>query len=503
MRKTLLFIAGLMILLSACKKQADKPYQATDPTITNSHNQFKDLKIPQTAIAASEDKNQTHSSNPANDNTGCVPVRHTQSATFDKLSVLDPSTDIMYIGSLLDGSTMESGTYMPLIYPADYVRKPITYSVSIQGSSGPISKTITPTLSDFRNSMQDIMRNNITGQQPANFTFSLVQTRSKKEMEMKISANLKFSTFFNATMNYDESGYSGKNFFVLKVFQKFFSADINIPADGNLFNKPNDFTGTTAPVYISTIDYGRSAYLLLESTYDSSRVYKSLEASFNVWLTGGGTTISNEHKVVMDQLKISGVLIGGSSTAAATAIQGIQAFRDYVINGANMGPNSRGEVIAYKLRNAKNHGVYQTIINGDYTTMDCSGQLVNINSFSARRGGHHYLTPGVIDDWNYWQSEGSSFRAYTKNIPGTVPIHVFYSDAGVDHYYTPNWVDDLNWWSYQGVSFYAHTTQVPGSIPIYGHYSSQGIEHYYTPSRSIGYPNYWTQFDGVIFYAFP
>ncbi|MCW3465009.1 thiol-activated cytolysin family protein [Chitinophaga nivalis] len=503
MKKIPLLAIGLMLILNACKKQDEKALPAEAPNISNHLNQFKDLRVPQTAISRSESNQSTTLSGSANDNNGCVPIAHTQSAEFDKLSVLDPSTDIMYIGSLLDGNSIQSGTYDPLIYPAGYVRKPITYSVSIQGSSGPIAKTITPTLADFRTSMQEIMRSTITGQQPANFTFSLINTRSKREMEMKISANLKFSTFFNATMNYDESSYSGRNFFVLKIFQKFFSADINIPGDGNLFNKPIDFTGTIAPVYISTIDYGRSAYLLLETTYDSSRVYKSLEASFSAWIAGGGTTISNEYKVVMDELKISGVLIGGSSTSAATTIQGIQAFRDYVINSANMGPESRGEVIAYKLRNAKNHGVYKTIINGDYTTMDCSSQLVNIQSYSTSGGGNSYLAAGFIPTGNYWHYDGPLFRAYNKPLPGAVPINSFNSAPGEDHYFTPNWIDAPGWWQYEGVAFYAYKTQVPGSIPIHIHYCDWNMHHYFGPQRTLDDPNYWKFYEGISFYAFP
>ncbi|MBE9601349.1 thiol-activated cytolysin family protein [Pedobacter sp. MC2016-24] len=312
------------------------------------------------------------SSTNSNTPTGCISTLHQQSAEYDKLSVLDPSTDIMYIGSLMDGESIQSGTYQPIFLPSDYERKPITYSVSIQGSNGSISKTITPTLSAFRNSMQEIVNTNIVGQQPANFTFELVRARSKKEVEMNIKANLKFSTFFSSLGNYSESNLNSKTYYLLKIYQKFFSADIDIPIDGNLFNKPTDFNGNIAPVYISTIDYGRSAYMLIESSYDSARVYKSLEASFSVWKIGGGGSVNNEHKEVMDDMSIKGTIIGGSSSSAASTIQGMQAFHDYVVSSSNLTPESRGEIIAYKLRNAKNHGVYKTLINGDYYTYDCS-----------------------------------------------------------------------------------------------------------------------------------
>jgi len=502
MKKLLSFLLLTVVCFNACKKGVEMQENSGDPKITNNLNQFKDLKVPSTSRS---DENGIAKAGSvrvnAIDNSGCSTILHKQSAEFDKLSVLDPSGNIMYAGSLIDGESIQNGTYKPLFLPGDYVRKPITYSVSIQGSNGAISKTINPDLASFRVSMQEIMSANIVGQQPANFTFELVHARSKREIEMKIGANLKIGSFFSSVANFDESALSTKSFYLLKIYQKFFSADINIPADGNLFNKPTNFEGTVAPVYISSIDYGRSAYLLIESSYDSTRVYKSIEASFSVWKIGGGGSLSKEHKEVMDNMKLSGTIIGGSSSDAAKAIEGIPAFRDYVINGGNMGPDSRGEVIAYTLRNAKDHGIYKTIINGDYYMTDCSSQLVNVNSFVAPQ--HHYLSTGMVDDWRYWRYEGVVFRAYNKQVSGTVPINVYFSEGGRDHYYTMGTLNDFNYWRYEGVAFYAYPTQVPGSVPIYIHYSTGGRDHYYSQSSNLNDPRYWDDFQGVGFYAMP
>lgn len=503
MKKLLLYVFSLAILLNSCKKESGKQEDhSAGLKITNELNQFKDLKEPEIYRPSAKIGGKTSAVRSAADGSGCSTVLHTQSAEFDKLSVLDPATDIMYVGSLLDGQSIQDGTYKPLFLSDDYVRKPITYSVSIQGSTGVISKTIVPALSNFRTSMQEIINSTIVGQQPANFTFDLLNVRSKKEIEFNVKANLKFGTFFNSLANYNESGVSSNNYYLLKIYQRFFTADIDIPSDGNLFNKPVDFNGIVAPVYISSIDYGRSAYLLIESSFDSTRVYKSLEASFAVWKLGGGTTITKEQKEVMDNIKISGTIIGGSSTDAAKTIDGIQAFRDYVVNSGNLSNDSRGEVIAYKLRNAKNHDIYKTLINGDYYTTDCSSQLVNINSFIARKGGDHYLTSGWVSD-PYWNYEGVAFRAFNKQVPGSVPVNVFFSQKGTDHYFSTGWLNEPDWWAPEGVAFYAYKTQIPGTVPIYCHFSTKGIDHYFSTLSNLGSPDYWDRFEGIAFYAFP
>ncbi|MBB5636835.1 hypothetical protein HDE68_002748 [Pedobacter cryoconitis] len=507
--KNACLILAFAAILGSCKKQNNFQDPGTDQQITNELNQFKDLKAPQTSRSKSENLTKTQSV-AADVNSGCTAVLHQQSAEFDKLSVLDPSTDIMYVGSLLDGQSIQEGTYKPIFLSADYVRKPITYSVSIQGSNQAISKTISPDLASFRNSMQEIMNANIIGQQPANFTFELEHARSKREIEMKIKANLKFSSFFSSLGNYEESQLSTKNYYLLKIYQKFFSADINIPSDGNLFNKPADYTGTIAPVYISTIDYGRSAYLLIESSYDSSRVYKSLEASFGFWKIGGGGSVTKEQKDVMDNMKISGTVIGGSSSDAVKTISGLQAFQEYVVNSGNMGPDSRGEVIAYKLRNAKDHGIYKTLINGDYYTSDCSSQLGGVTEFFHPRTGGHAFTINV-NDYNYaqngWQNFGVKFNAYRNQIPGTLPVHLFLYERANRHVYTINRYD----WNYEGeggryigIAFYAYPGQVPGALPVYAFYHASNNKNTYTayPGEYAYEQNGWRNL-GINFYAFP
>ncbi|WP_158500316.1 MAC/perforin domain-containing protein [Sphingobacterium sp. ML3W] len=145
----------------------------------------------------------------------------------------------------------------------------------------------------------------------------------------------------------------------------------------------------------------------------------------------------------------------------------------------------------------------QPIMEPDYTS-----QLVSVKSFIAKAGKHHYLTTTTVGDFNYWREEGPIFKAYNKNIPGTVPIYAFHSQGRSSHFYTTTSPGgDYNWWAWknEGVAFYAYKTQVSGSIPIYEHYSSKGLDHYYSPDpgATLGDPSYWTSVSGPVFYAYP
>lgn len=492
LKKNFLFISSFLLLFSACNKDLAL-IEGEQTSIDNSENEFRRYQEPKQKLK-SEEQTVPFVSGTQSGASGCTVEKRTQSATFDKLALLDPTSEIMYIGSLLDGESIQEGAYTPFFLPPTHQMKPVTFSVSIQGSIGDIAKTITPTLSNFRVAMQDITNATINGEQPANFTFELVQARSKSEIEMSVGANLKFGSIFNSFANFKESTVATKNYYLLKMFQKFFSADIDIPADGNLFNKPTDFQGPIAPVYISSIDYGRSAYLLLESSYDSASVHKSLSASFSYWKIGGGAELSQDQKKVMEDLRISGTVIGGSSNEAVKTINGIEGFKDYVINSGNLTADSRGEIIAYRLRNAKNHGIYKTMINGDYYLRDCSSMLLPFRRYFNGHE-HFYAIQPEKENLSGYVFEGNEGHLYRSQVPNTVPFYRYYN--GHDHYYVRQ-LGNYGGYNYEGIEGYLHKDQVADAVPLHRYYN--GKNHFYTKYKGnvTGYV-----YEGVAGYVIP
>jgi len=131
---------------------------------------------------------------------------------------------------------------------------------------------------------------------------------------------------------------------------------------------------------------------------------------------------------------------------------------------------------------------------------DYTNELVPINSYEAR--GDHYLTAGTVNDPNYWKFIGQEFRAYPRQVPGSVPVNVYFSQKGVDHFYTTGTIND-SWWRSEGVSFYAYTTKVDGTIPVYLHTSRDGQDHYFSASSVVFDTGYWSPSVSVAFYAYP
>ena len=508
MLKNALCLIAMLVAFGGCKKSIEEVSMGQEE-ITNELNQFKDLSSPSTSKFTFGDvKSPKLRSMAANDDSGCIITLHTQSNQFDKLSVLDPTSDIMYVGSLFDGNTIQTGEYRPIFFTDDYVRKPVTVSVSLQGSAGSVVKEITPTLSAYRAAMQEMTNADINGEQPAATTFEVRQVRSKRELVMHIGASLNVNSgTFESTFNFDENSVKTKNYYLLKIYQKFYSAEINIPTDGNLFNKPANYQSDVAPVYISSIDYGRSAYMLIESSYDSSKVKTALTASFKAWMVSGSANLTKDVTDVTAEMTISGTAIGGSSSLSAKMITGLEGFHDYATKSGNLTSESRGAIIAYKLRNAKDHGIYKTMINGDYYVRDCSGAKRLLYDYYNPRYGHMYtINPRYVEErpgQGWIRIVNDPIYVYGKQVAGSIPVYIMQSTTSSIYCLTTDNTIDLNLWATTGIpDFFAYKFQAENTVPIHQFYHPTARSHGLFYDRTYNpMSNGWIH-NGIKFYAF-
>lgn len=508
MLKNALCCFVVLVVFGGCKKSLDD-VSTNQVVITNELNQFKDLSSPSISKFTFGDvKSPKLRSTAANEDSGCITTLHTQSNQFDKLSVLDPTSDIMYVGSLFDGNTIQTGEYKPIFFTGDYIRKPITVSVSLQGSSGSVVKTIIPTLSAYRTAMQEMTNAEINGEQPAATTFEVRQVRSKRELVMHIGASLNVNSgTFESTFNFDENSVKTKNYYLLKIYQKFYSAEIDIPTDGNLFNKPANYQSDVAPVYISSIDYGRSAYMLIESSYDSSVVKSALTASFKAWVVSGSANLTKDVTDVTDEMTISGTAIGGSSSLSAKMIIGLEGFHDYATKSGSLTSESRGAIIAYKLRNANDHGVYKTMINGDYYVRDCSGAKRLLYDYYNPRYGHRYtINSRYVEErpgQGWIRIVNDPIYVYGKQVAGSIPVYIMQSTTSSIYCLTTDNTIDLNLWATTGIpDFFAYRVQAENTVPIHQFYHPTARSHGLFYDRTYNpMSNGWIH-NGIKFYAF-
>lgn len=99
--------------------------------------------------------------------------------------------------------------------------------------------------------------------------------------------------------------------------------------------------------------------------------------------------------------------------------------------------------------------------------------------------------------------------------PVSQPVYRFWSPVYHGHFFTMSVAERdhiiatyPNVWSYEGERYKAFSTQVPGSVPLYRFWSPVFNGHFFTTDEAeknsviARYPNVWS-FEGVAYYVYP
>ena len=236
----------------------------------------------------------------------------------------DPGSEILYLGSLIQGDGYIGGLGSIKSLPI-YQRAPITVSISFQMADN--SRIVeNPSLSTIKSAIGDLVetahnQGHVSGSSiwwEKSTCHSVEQTTlalglSFKFMKSSIASDLQWaSTSESSTV----SAY---------FIQKMFTVSMGIPQrPSDLFS--DDFTqelldeqislgrigANNLPVYVSNIVYGRLMMLTMTSTYEETEMKAALEASYNN-LSG---SVSAEHLEILENSEIELVTIGGEQSSA-------------------------------------------------------------------------------------------------------------------------------------------------------------------------------------------
>lgn len=298
------------------------------------------------------------------------------SAAFDQQILLNPSADVIYPGSVILGNSISDGSYQEVVRGA---KAPITISYDLTnvkkagGKSGEVTGTIVPSLSNYRELHNKIMNQKI-GKTATTYSFEATEIYSESDFAVKFN----FGVGFNSGMVETDikSGFSfakgtKKHKYMVKFMETFYTVDVNQGKGTFLYTNFNPVIfGGYRPVYVSSIAYGRLAYLTIESdeTWDSikAELEVAVDASIYGKYEGGfSTAVNNLNK----NNKINITVIGGSSVAIS-----LESFMDMLKNGGFSAQNT-GKIIAYKLRFVDDNSIANTVYNDEYTVTQNTEKL--------------------------------------------------------------------------------------------------------------------------------
>ena len=364
MKKNLLLLPILLFLAVGCSKSDDN---AVTP-LTFDNLQPVNFANNQADITLSTQKTGYTQTNPATAN-----IDQQYLVTVQKSTVLTPLSivsntmfDIIYPGSILRGSSFLQAKYDPLVLKNPF--NPIVLSLSLRGGY-PVSTPTHPVLSEVRLSLNSLLALN-KDKIDYSFVPAVIDYKSeeitteesfKKALDIHADVSI-YGGMVKAKFGYNSSTSTtqSKHYVMVSLRQFLYNASIDpkhysdwITGDINVA----DF-GTHEPLYISSVDYGRIAYLLLETTQTAEEAKKMITASVEVatgYASGGVSMAYNEEmKKAMSEKRIT-VMISGGPADLAAGITSYEGFVKFVQMPTAATLVQTSVPISYKVRRLKDN----------------------------------------------------------------------------------------------------------------------------------------------------
>lgn len=282
-------------------------------------------------------------------------IEYDLSAAFDDNLLLEPSQNSIYPGAVLKGDTIAKEGYQEI---TEGNKRKAVISFDLQGvkdkegkdgKPGVTSGEIIPNLAAYRELRNQILSQNITYHASAHSSYEDIEIKNEKSLE----AQLKIGVGFGAAgiKSKIAAGFKFKNGEqkerrLIKFVETFYTVDVNQEAAPLMINIPREAVGNRMPVYVSSVSYGRIAYLTIESNQKKSELKANLEAVFKATATNNGDVdIDAAIKKLQNGTTVTINIIGGGSEA----VTDLKQFQKYIVKEGFSAKNP-GHIIKYQLR---------------------------------------------------------------------------------------------------------------------------------------------------------
>lgn len=291
------------------------------------------------------------------------------SQMFDETIILDPNAEILYPGCVLQGSSVEDGTYAAL---TEAEVGDITFSISkvVDAGTSPasIKKTIyNPRMSDYREAFNEWAKLNY---QPNAVTsmHSIESVTSKEEAMAKIGATFKHEYVdLAASLGFDFE--KDQNHILAKFIQKQYTVTTDFPKTPTIFAFINPYLiDQYQPVYVSNLTYGRMIFMSVDTKHSLTEVRAALNCA--VKAIELNIDLESQYKKVLDDSKINITIIGGGANSQNLALtDGWAGFKEYMTTNISMPELTP---ISFSLRYAKDNSICRVVSRGEYDVVSRS-----------------------------------------------------------------------------------------------------------------------------------
>ena len=302
----------------------------------------------------------------------------------DKIVTFDPDSEILWVGSLLQGKGYKDGIGSLNELPIRE-RAPVTLSINLLSNNNSITVT-DPTVASVNQAIGKLIeRAEKAGlKSGSDISFTQKETHSVEQAALKMGVAAKYMGFsikaqLNASRSAEERTITA--FFI----QNMFTVSMSIPQTPEAVFS-DDFTQETldeqialgrigadnVPTYVSSIVYGRILKFSFTSTASEEKIKATLNATFKGIGASGELNLSAEQKKILEESEIGFVTIGGDGQNALAVIRSGN-LKDFFKKDA---PLTTARPLSYTVRNLGDNSIAQITETTNYNVKECSARPV-------------------------------------------------------------------------------------------------------------------------------
>ena len=305
----------------------------------------------------------------------CRVEQYAASAGYNELFLLNPTTSVIYPGAVLDGSSIADGRYQLI---SSGQRRPLNMSVSILGGETTSATIQNPnSIAEVRSAVNQIVSStNAPPLQNTQLSTMEVYSRTHFGLSFGIDVAATVNPFVSFSLGTDFSidRSTSRRKYMSRFAHRYYTVDVDIPRRPGDFYEEFPTIGDDVPVYVSSVTYGRLAFLEMDTRSTLTDISAALRAGLNVQSIQGGVTVNSQISTqflrIMRDSNIRATSIGGTQTRSA--ITDLESFSRFLDLGASRYQD--GVPISYTLRFMSDQSVARSNLSSTYNIRQCSLQ---------------------------------------------------------------------------------------------------------------------------------
>jgi Thiol-activated cytolysin len=330
--------------------------------------------------------------------------RHSSISVFEQFVAFDANAEILWPGATLQGESLKTGLLAPI--PLEHAPAVIEISNVTMPSGALYSATLAkPNRASVSQAIQDLLTQDRNLNNAAKASFMIHEFQSLEQGLNSVGMSGKWIGG-EAKATLGSSRYTEKNNFIVKFTQTYYTASVEPPkspeaifakgtkvadAEKYMSLQSRGFNAeSNPPLYISSVNYGRTLIFIFSSEMEKSKMKATLEAAFNTGAINGDLALDADQQKALQSFETKVLVLGGAGDSLVHLLQGdkMKGINEWISQGSNFSPRSPGVPISFTARYLGDYEVAKVSLATEY----------EVHSMRPVPITHFHLTFHTLDD---------------------------------------------------------------------------------------------------------